>query len=40
MSLGNVSTIKSAQQQFKDAVIALKAAEGTPGYTLPRHLSR
>lgn len=40
MSLGNVSTLKNAQQQFKDAVTALKAAEIIPGYTLPSHLSQ
>ncbi|KAL0639692.1 hypothetical protein Q9L58_001259 [Maublancomyces gigas] len=40
MSLGNVSALKNAQQQFKDAVIALRAAEQTPGYTLPHHLSQ
>jgi len=40
MSLGNVSIMKNAQQQFKEAVIALKSAEQTPGYVLPRHLSQ
>ncbi|KAH8144745.1 uncharacterized protein LAJ45_11246 [Morchella importuna] len=40
MSLGNVSTLKNAQQQFKDAVTALKSAEIIPGYTLPSHLSQ
>lgn len=40
MSLGNVSTLKNAQLQFKDAVTALKSAEKIPGYTLPSHLSQ
>ncbi|KAL7272078.1 hypothetical protein RUND412_005129 [Rhizina undulata] len=38
MSLGNVSPYKSAQQYFRDALLALRAAESITGYRLPSHL--
>lgn len=40
MSLGNVSTMRNAQQHFRDALMALRAAERMSGYMLPTHLAQ